>query len=53
MALTKEKILLPKIQRNPKDEFPNQPVYEFLISSIETLKEQYGDQKLFVSLLFS
>lgn len=49
MAQVENKVLLPNIQRNVEDEFPNQRISDFLVTEVEKLKERYGDEQLFVS----
>ncbi len=49
MAQVENKVLLPNIQRNVEDEFPKQPISDFLVTEVEKLKERYGEEQLFVS----
>ena len=49
MAESTNNIISSNIHRESENEFPKQRVCEFLISSIQTLKQQYGEQSLFVS----
>ncbi|EFX86116.1 hypothetical protein DAPPUDRAFT_313128 [Daphnia pulex] len=47
MTQVENKVLLPNIQRNVEDEFPNQRISDFLVTEVEKLKERYGDEQLF------
>ena len=48
----KNLIVLPDFQRDPKTEFPSCRVVEFLIAELKRLSDSFGDEKLFVSLIF-